>query len=309
MHKYNLPRPYLSASAIGTLQTCPKQYEFRYIHGLVIPPGAALVTGSALHKTFETYYTDAMHGSSERLTGKQVAEMSVACLDEVLDSQETNISKAEYNDVTKNVMNLSEVYVDTVGQNINPIAVEEEVRYTSACGVDILAYIDLVRELPEELRDGEFDTQGICDYKITTRKWDLKKLQNSLQFNLYSMITGIGNIEIHNMVKDTKATTRYGKSKMPVDGVLDLANNLRVVTNRFDGSQCDHMEALIESAARLISSGIFMPCALDAWCCNETWCGYWSLCRGGGQCGVKYVDMKSAQESSTTENAPAEPVL
>ena len=92
--KYELPRGYLSASSIGMLLNCPKQFEFRYVKGLVIPPGAALVTGSAMHRTLETYYKDAMT-SSQRLTGKQAAELAVTSLDEVLEEGENTVSTDE----------------------------------------------------------------------------------------------------------------------------------------------------------------------------------------------------------------------
>ncbi len=299
MPKYELPRGYLSASSLNMLLTCPKQFEFRYVQGLVIPPGAALVTGSAMHRTLETYYRDAMT-SSQRLTGKQAAELAVASLDEVLGEGENTVSGEERETAIHDLTGLAEVYVDTVAKDIVPLAVEEEVRYTAACGVDILAYLDLRRELPSvnRLDDGVVG-EGICDYKITGRKWTIDKLRNSLQFNLYSMATGIGDIEIHNMIKDVKVSKKL-PAKPCADGVLDISSNLRLLHHVFDGSQADHLENLIESAARLITSGIFMPCSLDSWCCNETWCGYYSRCRGSEQCNVRYVDMRSAAESSLT---------
>ena len=294
--KYELPRGYLSASSIGMLLNCPKQFEFRYVKGLVIPPGAALVTGSAMHRTLETYYKDAMT-SSQRLTGKQAAELAVTSLDEVLEEGENTVTQDERENAIHDLTGLAETYVDAVAKNIEPLAVEQEVHYTAQCGVDILAYLDLRRKVGE---NGE----GICDYKITGKKWTIDKLRNSLQFNLYSLATGIGDIEIHNMIKDVKANKKMPK-KPPVDGVTDISTNLRLLRNQFDGSQADHLETLIESAARLITSGIFMPCSLDSWCCNETWCGYYGLCRGKGQCNVKYADMKFVEESSLTGRRPA----
>ena len=52
--KYEIPRGHLSASAIGTLLRCPRQYEFRYVKGVIIPPGKTLATGSIFHKTTHT---------------------------------------------------------------------------------------------------------------------------------------------------------------------------------------------------------------------------------------------------------------
>ena len=77
--KYEIPHGHLSASAIGTLLKCPKQYEFRYVKGIIIPPGKALATGSIFHKTLEMYYEDAM-ASRERLTPPQAGELSMSVI-------------------------------------------------------------------------------------------------------------------------------------------------------------------------------------------------------------------------------------
>ena len=290
MPRYELPRGYLSASSLNMLLTCPRQFELRYIKGLIIPPGAALVTGSAMHRALETYWRDAMT-SPKRLTGKQTAELAVTSLDEVLEEGENTVTAAERENAIHDLTGLAETYVDEVAINIVPLAVEEEVHYTAQCGVDILAYLDLRRQL-QDVNAENGANEGICDYKITGRKWTIDKLRNSLQFNLYALATGISDIEIHNMLKDVKVPKHMPK-KAPVDGVTDISSNLRVLHHVFDGSQVEHLENIIESAARLISSGIFMPCSLDSWCCNETWCGYYSRCRGASSCNVRYVDMKS----------------
>lgn len=268
--RFTLPRGYLSASSIGMLLNCPKQFEFRYVKGLVIPPGAALVTGSAMHKTLEAYYKDAMNGGA-RLTGKQAAELAVSSLDDLLGSQENTVTKDEREDAIDSLTGLAELYVDNIAKDIVPLAVEEEVHWTTPGGVPMLAYVDLRR-----LKDD--DEVGICDYKITTKKWTKSKLENSLQFNLYSMMTEIGDIEIHNMIKGTHRAKFAVKEAE--EGVKDYGAGMRVLHHVFDGGQNKHMIDLIESAARLITSGVFMPCALDSWCCSPEWCGYWNLCRG-----------------------------
>lgn len=289
--KYEIPRGYLSASSLGTLITCPRQYEFRYVKNLVIPPNAALVTGSVMHKVFETYYKDAMT-SSQRLTVEQSVELaSDIASDYLKESDIGTTSTEEVSDIQKLAPVITRTYVDKVAQHINPIATEEELRVTMACGVDILGYLDLRHALKHsedevklaEENGIELAVEGIADYKITKKKWNLDRLKNSLQFNLYTTLTGIGDVQIHNLTKDLpKPMARKPRASVAAedDGVTDLAGNLRILHHRFTGDDADHLETLVESAARLITSGIFMPCALDAWNCNPEWCGYWHLCRG-----------------------------
>ena len=44
---------HLSWSQIRMLMRCPKQWEYRYVRGVVKPPGIALVVGAGTHKGVE----------------------------------------------------------------------------------------------------------------------------------------------------------------------------------------------------------------------------------------------------------------
>lgn len=286
--KYELPRGYLSASAIGTLMNCPRQYKYRYIDGLIIPPTAALVTGSVMHKVFEEYYHDAMV-SPVRFTVDQAVEMACDTASDYIVQNEIKLTDSEINTMFDDVRPLTRTYIENVAQHIKPLGTEEEVRVTLTCGVDILAYLDLRHEIQytdEQVKtaaeNGEvLEKVGLCDYKITGKKWTPDRLKNSLQFNLYTYITDIHDVQIHNLVKVPYKPVASRRQVEP--GVQDYASNLRVLNHTFNGEDNAHIESLVESAARLITSGIFMPAPMDSWCCTPDWCGYWSLCRGRGR--------------------------
>ena len=278
--QYTLPKAYLSASALNCLLTCPRQYQFRYIEKIPVPPSAAMLTGTALHKTFEQYYRGIIENPANRLSSSQTADLAMTAFEDTVTSEENYLTCTEREQASATVRELASAYVETVGKGIVPLAVEEQYQYTSRCGVPLLAFIDLRRQCP----DG---SEMICDYKIMTKKWTMDKLANSLQFNLYAMITGNGDTEIHNIVK-VQPSKRPAALKR-TDDLFDLSPNLRVLRFSFDGGAFNHLENLIESAAQLITSGIFMPCALDAWNCTPEWCGYWNLCRGKPQ--AKAFDM------------------
>ena len=271
--QYELPNGHLSASALNTLLTCPRMYEFKYIDRIPTPPTASMLTGTALHKTFEEYYRTAMT-STQRYTADQIKELAATSFEDTITSEECYVTAEERSAAISTVKNLAATYVDLVAASITPLAVEEQHVHTARCGVPLLAYIDLRRQYS----DG---SEGIIDYKITTRKWTPDKLKNSLQFSLYAMMTGIGDIEVHNLLRAAPAN-RVASAKKS-DDMIDIAPDLRILRYFFDGGINDHLDNLIESAARLITSGVFMPCALDAWNCTPEWCGYWHLCRGKAQ--------------------------
>lgn len=105
------------------LHTCPKQFEFRYVKNIVIPPGKALVLGSSVHKVFETYYSDAMT-SSCRLSPTQVAELTGDVFEAWLDENENTLTDADKKEAHSLLPGMAFMYVENVGRHIKPLAVE-----------------------------------------------------------------------------------------------------------------------------------------------------------------------------------------
>ncbi len=195
--QYELPNGYLSASSIGTLLTCPRMFELKYIQRILTPPSIAQVTGTTLHRTFEEYYRTAMT-SAHRYTPNQVKDLAVTMLEDTISTDECYVTADEQSSAMDTVQDLAACYVEHVAGTIMPLAVEEQHVWLARCGVPMLAYIDLRHQLPD---GGE----GIIDYKVTTKRWTPDKLANSLQFNLYSLVTGLQRVEVHNLVKTAPA--------------------------------------------------------------------------------------------------------
>jgi hypothetical protein len=285
MSKYTLPKEYLSASQVSMYLRCGKQYEFRYIDNIVAPPGIAMIKGTAVHRGLEAYYKERMNGATP-LTPTQVVEFCVMTLEDEAKTQELDMPGALKDQTIVEITNAASPYVEHVAHLITPVAVEQELRYEANCGVALLGYLDLVREPTQiELEANLPDENHLCDYKISGKKWSADKLQNDLQFNIYSLATGIADIEIHNMTPGPKKPKQH--KTIPADylaDVQDITDNIRIVRNKFDGSEYEHVENIIENVAGGITKGVFMPCSPDGWVCSATWCGYWKLCRGKHKC-------------------------
>lgn len=279
--EYQLPRGYLSASAINTLLKCPRQYEFRYVQGLTKPANKSLALGSVTHEAFETYYNDVLE-NNERFTGSQLAELTLdSIIPDWIEDNETSLTTTDVNDINRVVPDIVENYADKVGAHITPVSTEQEVLFTLECGVPMKAYIDLVRVRGE-------DGRGIVDYKTSSKSWTLSRLQNSLQFMLYSYATGIPDVQIQNIVVPNKGKkvsfdntfSIYDPANTTGSYSYDVGVNFHVFGNTFAASQKTYLESLVESCARLITSGIFTPCGPDNWWCTPAWCDYWPICRG-----------------------------
>ena len=95
MPQYELPSGYLSASSLNCLLTCPRMFEFRYIDRIPTPPTASMLTGTALHRTFETYYKGVIANPDNRLTASQMADLATSTLEDVLTSEEHYLKPEE----------------------------------------------------------------------------------------------------------------------------------------------------------------------------------------------------------------------
>jgi len=303
--KYNLPKPYLSASSIATMLRCPKQFKFRYVDGIILPPNIAMLSGTVVHSAFEEYYKDVLTGSPTRMSQDMVVELAEETLEEKTQEEDIEVRVDDKKLARTHIKNAVDAYIPTVGKYVDPVLVEDEVRYESRCGVEVLGYLDLVRYPMEEeqafnekLADDDRIKTVVSDYKVTKKKWNINQLINSLQFNIYALATEIKDIEITNLVKSEKKVKDLPKkddkeASQLQSSTKDINSNLRLLRHRFNGEEFDHLENLIEDVAKTIDSGIFMPCDPSSWCCNETWCGYWHLCRGSNRGGSKVFDLAS----------------
>lgn len=284
MKKYALPKDYLSASQIKMYLRCSKQYEYRYVKGLVMPPALPMLQGSAVHKGFEIYYQEVIDGR-QPLNAEQLADFTVTQLEDMADEQDVTLEGSSKDQAAAELVGVVKPYISAIAPTVRPHLVEQEVRYETKCGVELLAYIDLVRKPSEWETTNNLLSNRIVDYKITGRKWSLNKLANDLQFLIYSAATGMEDIEIHNLTKTTKKVAiKEQKEEDYLANTQDVATNLRVLRNKMSSaSDTAHVENLVESVASAISAGTFIPCDTESWCCNEKFCGFWHLCRGKRQ--------------------------
>ncbi len=277
-HNFNLPKAYLSASAINSYQVCGIKYKKRYIDNKKGASNAALITGSAGHNTLETYYYDKIAGN-QLLTAPQVQEYSVAALEIEADKNDFTLTGPAKDTAVIELHNILGNYIDLVAPYVTPIAVEEEVTYTTECGVDLLGYIDLIRDDFAIQRP----KQSVCvDYKFTASKWSHSKLIDSLQLMIYSVVTDTPTIEIQNFLKSkSPPAANFFHLDERFAPQQDVASNIRFLRHTFDIPKLTtYVNAVVKSVATGISKGVFTHCDPSHWLCSEKWCEYYAECRG-----------------------------
>lgn len=269
----NLPKNYLSPSAIDMYLKCPKKFEFHYVYGLTTPKTAALLKGSAIHKGIEVYYKLKLENVTD-IKSQDIADYAVTKLSDLAKEDDIKLSDVDKDAYSKEVFSATKCYINNIGEVTKPVAVEGELRCVIK-GVPILGYTDLIREMTDDeikyqnklvesgvLKEEDSNVRTVvCDNKTSNKKWYQSNLENSIQLNLYSIGTGIAQQEIHNIV--------LGTTNSPIYRLKAVCSN----------DKANHVANIIRDVAESITKGSFPRCSLGSWWCTEKFCDFYDVCR------------------------------
>ena len=261
---------HISWSQIGMLMRCQPQWYFRYVLGIIMPPGIAAGIGGATHKSVEKNLrhkmdtgdllpvNDCMDIARDALIYRWDKNGVLVTADEK--SKGIKVVKGEAIDVA---VKLSALHSEKVAPDIEPADVEckweldiVDTDYT------LLGYIDIRED------GGIRETKTIGASGATNQR----AADTSDQITTYVMAESV--------LKDVKPET--------VGVQLDYLRKLKsprhvsVATKRTQ-ADVDSMLLRIETAIKIMERGIFMPCARDSWLCSADRCGYFHICEYGGK--------------------------
>ncbi len=280
--KYTLPKPYLSPSQIWLYLSCGIAYWFNYIEKVFKQSDTNMRVGTAVHAAIEMYYQIVIDQQFAAPVNKMV-DYAVEQFSEISEDEGVKVAGEDKDFAATAITRVTDSYIKHVAPTIIPISTEENVEYVSECGVPIKGKLDLRRRPHDWEKELYPDLdQVIADHKVGA-VWSLSKLQNSLQFVLYSKATGVPRVEIHNLKRDIKGVraNKITPAKARED-VVEPASNIRLLRSDFDAVDYSYAEDMIERVAANISAGNFMPCSPDSWTCTPVKCSYWNRCRGLG---------------------------
>ena len=280
--EFKLPKGYLSPSQIWLYMACGIKYWFTYIEKISGQSDTNMRIGTAVHSALELYYKMVIE-EQFRVDEKDAVEHAVDMFSQVSEEEGVKVAGDEKDIAANLITRATSSYIRYIAPTISPISTEEDIKYTSECGVPIVGKLDLRRHP----HDWEKELYPDLDQVITDHKvgavWSLSKLRNSLQFVLYSKATGVPRVEIHNVKRDIKGVraNKITPAKQKED-VVEPVSNIRLLRSNFDAVDYVYAENMIETIATYISKGVFMPCAPDSWTCTPAKCSYWTRCRGTG---------------------------
>lgn len=165
------PINYLSFSQIDTFNTCPRQYRFRYLQRIPVPPSAAQSFGNSMHQTLRDFYQEIKDG--QKMTKNDLLKLL-----------EINWSPQGYSNKTheermkkQGERILADFYEKFDGKQI-PRDLEQPFIIKISPQLKIGGKIDRVDEGKEKLE--------IIDYK-TGKMMEQKDIDQSLQMTVYAL--------------------------------------------------------------------------------------------------------------------------
>lgn len=248
---------HVSASSMGTFLRCQRQWRFRYVEGLIQPPGVAMVQGTSLHAGAEYNFAYKMEAHED------------APLDDVLDVARDTFEREserieqwegdEPGPAKDAAVNLTKVYHAELAPTVQPVAVEREFLLTDDSWTwPVLGYQDVL------------DEAGVIDIKTSGKKKTQSELDTSLQGGIYLL-------ERHMAGEPERFSWHVAvKTKTPSTQILERT---RVEPDRVKLTIGRVQSAMLQ----VMDTGLAMPAEPGSWACSERFCGYYKQCEYGGK--------------------------
>lgn len=250
-------------SHLGMYARCAKQFEFRYIEKMILPPGIAARRGSAVHRTADDNYKNKI------ITGqdKPLEEMQETTRDEyvrLVRDKGVFISKkkAPGKDEQKKLIDegldqaisATVVFHDEIAPSTIPKMSEENFTADVGLPLQLGGTVDLI--------DSD---DRIVDLKVMKRKnqaWADSEIQPTFYSVLYQ--------------------ARF--DKWPKAFLYDLIiPNKKMVHDQLETKRNDEdvkrLFARIEIFLRALEKGLFPPADPGHWICSSDYCGYHQICK------------------------------
>ena len=257
----------INQTQITQYMKCPEQWRRRWIDGDIIPPARALIRGTAVHVAAAENFRQKINTKKD-LPRADVLELAVNAVGNriktegllLTDEEKTVGAKAIQNEIEKEVVGFSAIFIDQVAPVYQPVMVEELMSFKlepAEEAIEIYGTLDLL------------DThQDIVDLKSAAKRPAADEYENSPQPTMYSLLKLLGtgtaaravNMEILLVQKTSSERITQVLKKKKADFVA-LLHAIRVM-------------------ARAMRAGIAVGSygQNGAWWCSKKWCGYWGTC-------------------------------
>lgn len=241
---------HISHSQLSMWQRCPRQWEYRYVHGLKEAPSGALIIGGAYHRAVEINFR-------QKVESKVDLPLSDCC-DAFSDAWNLSLSEEERinweEDDPSALKDLGVLlvgtYITTMAPKIQPTWAEKFMT-PEVAGVPLHIRIDL-----------EDINHNIIDHKTSSKAYNQADIDRDTQASAAAFALNRAII-YYNHVAIKSSTPRI--------------QPIRTVRLKEDITWWVTMATGI---IKQMESGVAPP-RPEGWHCSPRYCGYYEHCRGG----------------------------
>lgn len=260
-------KPHISASQLDTLGKCGEMWRRSYIEKEKVPPGIALVTGTAVHKTSEKIQIHKLENDGEILALEDVTDTArdelVKATEErglLLDTDERKKGKdVVVGRAIDDSVSFAKLYHSELATVINPLSVNSiEKEFNIALEgypYDLTGRIDIV------------DSLGFRDLKTSGKSVLQASVDRSLQYTFYALwfwVHSKGEFP-GQIIQDTLVKTKTPKYQP-------------IITER-SRKDFDVLYRRLINFSECVEKGVFPPATPLSWWCAPKWCGYYETCK------------------------------
>jgi len=253
-------RPQIHVTALNMLSFCGEQFRRRYVCGEKVPPGVAMLIGSATDKAV----TADLRSKIERKKLLKKGEVESLARDSLvagwnggvsLDDEQKSVGVAATKGLAIDAaVRLARLHHKVLAPKIQPKAVQRSFALDiEGCGYQLVGTMDVE------------DDKGIRDTKTKSRTPARDEADRSIQLTGYALAL--------------KAIDGKMPERVTLDFLVDGKEPSAIVQESTrTNEQVEAFLRRLEKAIEAITKGVFLPASPTDFRCSPRWCGYWSSC-------------------------------
>jgi len=245
---------YLSYSRMNMYLRCAKQFEFRYMRGLIMRPSGAMALGGAWHQALEINYSQKKE-SHKDIKVSEMQEIFSDRFDTKVKEEDVNFEDEKPSEVKNKGLEITEVHHKEIAPKVQPVHVEMPFTVPLTEENDLHGFIDVID-----------DHEYILENKSAKRTPSDQDMTNNMQLTVYSKAyRHIFEKKEKGIRMDIAVKTKVPKTEMKF-------------TERDENSH-DILLQIAHGVEAGIKTGAFAPNP-NGWHCSPKYCGFWHLCMG-----------------------------
>jgi hypothetical protein len=256
--------PYLSASQIGMFLRCARQWAYRYVERLIVPPSGAMKQGGVYHSTAERNYLQKIDSRVD-LKVDELTDFFGETFESEFKREDVKLDPGQTKGALKDQgVDIVKVFHRNIAPYVQPVEVEKrfELNLVEKEGENpfrLVGVIDVVDE-----RNHIRDNKAITPQRVPNEF----ELSRDLQLSTYSLARRLMTKEVEPEI-DLDIVVKYARPEAKMLRTARSREGLRMHLNT------------IGNIAKAIKADAF-PRNPTGWWCSPKWCGYWDRCMGKG---------------------------